>query len=110
MRVASIDSVSFAIEHIDVDEVRPGVDAVVLTEAAAATDYFPAASGCDVDPHLIGVGGSLGEMMSDGERADDDINEVTLALLQCGDGGSERGDEWGIDGAAFFDAEDVDSE
>ncbi len=52
--IASVDAVSVAVEHVSVDEVRPGIHrAGACLQAAAPADDFTAAGCDDVQPDFI---------------------------------------------------------
>ena len=79
LRVAAVDPVSLAVEHVDVDEVREGIDRAVRAHSAGTADDPAAGAGDQLDPDLVGINGSLAEGMADCERADDDLDQVLAA-------------------------------
>ena len=109
LRVAAVDPGAVAVEHVDVDEVRPGIDPVALAEAAAAADQVPSlVAHLHVEPELVGVRGALGQVVAQAQGAHDDLQQVVLPRLERGDLRPERRDQLVLDRAARLDAEDVD--
>ena len=106
--VAAIDPRAIAVEHVDVDEVGPGVDPVALAQTAAPP-HQPAAvvAHRDVQPELVGVGGALGQVMPQGNGAYNDLQQIVLARLEGRYLGAQRRDQLVLDRAARLDAEDV---
>ena len=105
--VAAVDSAAFAVEHEGVDEVRPGIDLAVGGPAAAASDDEIAAGDCDVQPHLVRVGGALREEVPHLDGADDCLDQVALTGPKSRDTGPDGSGQRGVDGAATLEPEDV---
>lgn len=56
LRVAAIDPIAIAIEHEDIDEVRPRIDLSRLVrsrETSVAADHFTSSSRLKIDPNLV---------------------------------------------------------
>ncbi len=76
LRVAAVDPVAVAVEHVDVDEMRVRIDRAVGPDAAGAADHAVARPGDQLDPDLVGIDRSLAEGVADPERADHDLDQV----------------------------------
>ena len=62
LRVAAVDAVAVAVEHVDVDEVRPRIDrpgVVRVRGRAVASDLQPARRRAEVHPDFVRVNGPL---------------------------------------------------
>ena len=105
--VAPVDAVAVAIEHIGVDEVRPGIDAAVGAAPTALADHPAVRGRRDFQPDLVGVGRALGEGVADGEGPQHDFDEVLAAGRQGRNARTHRRSERCVDGAALANAEDV---
>ena len=106
--VAPVDPRAVAVEHVDIDEVRPGIDPVALAKSAAAADQLAVlvAHG-DVQPELVRIRRPLGQVVAQTERPHNDLQQVVLAGLEFRDPGPNRRDQLVLDPAARLDTEDV---
>ena len=107
LRIAAVDAVAVLVEHVDIDEVRPRIDFVVLAESAVAGNDLAAARGLHVHPDFIRVHRALREQVGHAQRAQNDLDEIGLAGLERRHLRTQRCGERAVDGAAFFHAEDV---
>ena len=107
--IAAVDAVAVAVEHEHIDEVCVAVDLVAgfCIHAAAAADDLAVALERDVEPDLVGVDGSLGEEMAEGQRADHGFQQVVASLLKHRHCRPQRGSQRGIDRRAFADAKQI---
>ena len=77
LRVAAVDPVAVAVEHVDVDEVRdrdrPSRPGPIPPERPMTRS---AGAGDQLDPDLVGVDGPLAERVADAEGPDHDLDQV----------------------------------
>ena len=79
LRVAAVDAVAVAVEHEDVDEVRPRIDRpgiIRVRSGAVASDLHTARGGTEVHPDLVRVPRALREMVAQAERAHHHFDDV----------------------------------
>ena len=112
LSVPAIDAIAVAIEHKDIEEIRPAIDLAPFVDAAAAANHSAAAGRGDFEPDFIRVGGALGERVAEFQRADHGFQQVAGARLQRGHGRSQRRVQTAVEEAfraAFADAKQIDS-
>ena len=83
----------FAVEHVDVDEVREGIDRAVRAHPTRTADHPASGAGDQLDPDLVGINGSLTERMADREGANDDLDQVFASWFHGGNLGADRAQE-----------------
>ncbi len=85
-------AIAFAVEHEDVDEMRPGIDFAARVDAAASADRLrpPLRDRIHFEPNFVRVDGPFGERMAQLERAHHRFQEILLARLQRGNFGRDR--------------------
>ncbi len=106
--VAPIDSATLAVDDPGVDEVRPAVDAAIRRELAGGADLVAAGAGDELEPDLVRVGGPLGEVVANGERAHDHLDQIARSRLERRQRGPQRSMEPPLEVTAFAQAEEVD--
>src|SRR6185312_1049903 len=104
-----IDAVALAVEHKHIDKMSPAIDLVAVrrVDTAAAADDATAARQCDVQPHLVGVDGTLREQMTELQRANYRFEHIRLTRIERGYVGTKWRGQRGIDRGAAADAEQV---
>ena len=107
LRVAPIDAVAVAIQHVHCDKMGPGIHFTMRAQAAAAADNLSTTGDFRISPNFIRVDRPLGEGMSEFGGAENDLQQVFPAGLKRRNLWPERSGQWGINRAARFDAEDV---
>ena len=108
LRIASVNAIAVAVEHIHIHKVRPGIDFVVRSQAATASDHLASGGGgLGVHPHFVRIHRALGEGVADLERAQDHFHEIGAAALERRHCRPQRRRQRGVDSASFFDAENV---
>ena len=105
--IAPVDAVAVAIEHVDVDEMRPRVDRAVGVHPAAAAHDPIAAFQDDVQPELVGICGVLGQRVPHLDGANHRFEQVSPAGLEHRDGRTQRRQKLPVDVAAGLQAEQV---
>src|SRR5205807_674401 len=68
LRVATVDPVAVAVEHVDVNEVGIGVDGSVVSDPSRSPDDAAPGGGGQFDPDLVRVDRPLTERMAEPER------------------------------------------
>ena len=105
LRVAAVDPVAVAVEHVDVDEVRVRVDRAVRRRCPPERPMTRSPGLRDqLDPDLVGVDRPLAERVAEAERPDDDLDQVRLARLERRDLGPERAEQLAVDRAPVAEA------
>src|ERR1051325_5609453 len=105
--IAPIDAIAVAIKHEDVNEMRPGIDRVVGTESAGASDDFLTRCNFAFDPDFVGINGALREGMAEFYGAKNGFEQIFLSRFEGGNIRTQRRNQRLVDAAAFLDAEDV---
>ena len=110
LRVAAIDPVAVAVEHINIDKMRIGVDGPVGAHASGAADHPVARSGDQLDPDLVGIDRSLTEEVADPSVRTTTSTRYLPPGFQIGDIGAERAQELAFDHSAVAQAEDINAD
>ena len=82
LRITAVDPASLPIEHIYIDEMRPGIDLVAIAQATALTQRPGPARHFGVHPDLIRVHCPLGERMPQPQRAQHHLEQVAPSRLE----------------------------
>src|SRR5438552_3276893 len=88
--ISAIDPIPILVEHEDIDEMGPGIDFIVWTQTAAATQPLVPGGNFGLDPDLVGIRCPLAEWMTQRERAEDYFKQVPVPRLERGDFGTQR--------------------
>ena len=79
-----------AVEHVDVDEVRPRIDLAVGVDGAAAADDAAAALRRQLEPDLVRVGRALREVVADLQGPHDRFEQIGLRPASATGLGAQR--------------------
>ena len=107
LRVAAVDPVAVAVEHVDVDEVGVRIDRAVVADPPRAADDLAVAFGDQLDPDFIGIDGPLAERVAQPQGPHDDLDEVGFARLQARHLWPRRRAQGAVHAAPLTDPEDV---
>ena len=107
-RIAAVNAISILVQHVDIDEVRPGIHAPRLIHAAAAPQNASLVAHFHIHPDLVGISGPLSEQMTKLECPYHHFEEVRFTRLQSGNAGSDGSFQGCIHRPAFLEAKKLD--
>ena len=73
LHIASRNAITVLVDHIDVDEVRPGIDFAVRVTSSTSSDHAIAAGNFDVQPDFVRIDCALCEEVSHFHGANDGL-------------------------------------
>ena len=109
LRVAAIDPAALAVEHERIHKMCPGIDLAVGVQAAAMGQLPPAAGDRDFQPDFIRVNRALGEMVSQFQGAQHDLQQVFSARLERRQFGTQRRDQRAVNRPTLAQSKDIDA-
>jgi len=107
LRIAPVDAVAIPVQHVSIDEVRPGIDIAVRAHPAVAADHLVSAADARINPEFIGIDGALRQRVPQLERAQDYFQQIALSSFQSRQLRAQRRSQGGVHRPAFLDPEDV---
>lgn len=109
LRIAAVDAVAVAVEHEDVDEMRPRIYFVEHAQRTVAAHDAPGTRGPRVHPDFVRVHRPLREGMAQPQGADDHFEQIIFPALQLRHLRTQRRRERAVHRAAFLESEEIDA-
>ena len=107
LRIASIDPLAIAVEHVDIHKMRPRIDRASFAQTAAAANGAVAADDLRIHPHFVGIDRALRERMPQLQRAQHGLEQISRSWFQRRDLWPQRRDQLAIDRPAFLQREEI---
>ena len=109
LRIPPRDVIPIAIEHEDVEEVRPLIDLAMVIDRADVADHAVSRAGGYFQPDLVRVGRPFRERMAQLQRPHDRFEQIRLAHRQLGRSRGQGRGKFAVDRAFVFQAEEIDA-